>query len=111
MTLPGACTLPESCGFSGLAASGWAAAALASAFTASTLGSSDAAGPNREGSDIEGSGMEGSDTGASTAGLVSAAEAVTASPDGPAEWEIPVVREPVSPPVCSAAWSLMVKSP
>jgi hypothetical protein len=64
-----------------------------------------------EGSDIEGSGIDGSDTGASTNRPVSATEAVAGSLGVSAEWEIPALREPDSPLVCSASWSLMVKSP
>jgi hypothetical protein len=53
----------------------------------------------------------GSDTGASADALASIAEAAAGSLDGSAGWETPALREPVSPPVGSAAWSLMVKSP
>jgi hypothetical protein len=61
-----------------------------------------------DGSDIEGSGMDGSDTGTTAASLVAAAEAVTGSLDGPAEWEAPALREPDSPPIGSGCWSLTV---
>jgi hypothetical protein len=99
-----------------LAASGFEASALASAFTVSTFsasifGASDAAGSSIEGSDTEGSGITGSDTEASIAALASDAETFTGSLDVSAGWETPALREPVSPLMGSAGWSLMVKSP
>src|SRR5579863_5285401 len=64
-----------------------------------------------DGSDIEGSGADGSDTGTTAVSLVAAAEAVTGSLAGPAEWAAPALREPDSPPIGSGCWSLTVNSP